>query len=478
MLSEQFDKKVKEAADRHHPSYDEKAWEKMEKLLDKHLPQEEKDRRRFFFILFLFLLLGGGAWVFFGQGRKDNREKLVHTQPVPATGAHASDENDINNNNTVTIKTGPAENNNTDHQDKTSGHENNRDESPDKSIVPTHTVPVDDHVKTPADLPVSKRPIAHVKTRQKQPFVDAKPEQAAAGSKKSPVEKTAIPITANNDGRIKDTRPAVNPDQPAKDIAVVTGTGIPPVKTTETGKQADIVPGNIKPVDTDKRDEAVVAKNADKAKDIKLGSKKSNAFFLTLSTGPDASMAGSGSPGKLKWVAGVGAGFTYKQKFTLRAGFYNARKIYTATPDQYHAPKAFYSYYPNLENVEADCRVYEIPVSLSYNFGKTSRQHWFASAGLSSYLMKRETYKFYYKYTTTSPTVSRTRTIRNSNDHYFSVLNLSGGFQRNLNKSVSLTVEPYVKIPLSGVGFGKVHLNSGGILLSIGVNPFSIGKKK
>src|SRR6266566_1673095 len=63
MLSEEFDKKVKEAADHHHPSYDEKAWEKMEKLLNKHLPQKKDDRRKYILLLLLFLIMGGGVYL-------------------------------------------------------------------------------------------------------------------------------------------------------------------------------------------------------------------------------------------------------------------------------------------------------------------------------------------------------------------------------------------------------------------------------
>ncbi|HET9823813.1 MAG TPA: hypothetical protein VFP87_00690, partial [Chitinophagaceae bacterium] len=64
MRSEYLDKKVQEAAEKHHPAYDEKAWQKMEKLLNQHLPvQRDDDRRRFFLLLFFFLLLGGGAYV-------------------------------------------------------------------------------------------------------------------------------------------------------------------------------------------------------------------------------------------------------------------------------------------------------------------------------------------------------------------------------------------------------------------------------
>jgi len=51
MQFEEFDKKVKEAADHHHPAYDEQAWAKMEKLLNKHLPQKEERKKRFLFFI-------------------------------------------------------------------------------------------------------------------------------------------------------------------------------------------------------------------------------------------------------------------------------------------------------------------------------------------------------------------------------------------------------------------------------------------
>ncbi len=97
---------------------------------------------------------------------------------------------------------------------------------------------------------------------------------------------------------------------------------------------------------------------------------------------------------------------------------------------------------------------------------------------MSSYVMKRETYDYYYKYSPSGPTVNHTRTIYNTNNHYFSVLTLSGGYQRNINKVFSLTAEPYVKLPLGGVGYGKVHLNSTGVLFTVSVKPFQKAKKK
>jgi hypothetical protein len=71
MQSEEYDKKIREAAERHHPAYDETAWAGMEKLLDKHMPQEKERKRRLLLLIFLFLLVGGGFYVYYNTGIKE-----------------------------------------------------------------------------------------------------------------------------------------------------------------------------------------------------------------------------------------------------------------------------------------------------------------------------------------------------------------------------------------------------------------------
>src|SRR5262245_56189848 len=74
MRSEHIDKRVQEAAEKHHPAYDERAWQKMEKLLDEHLPVKEDDRRRVFLLLFLFLLIGGGSVLLISKPWNKNQD--------------------------------------------------------------------------------------------------------------------------------------------------------------------------------------------------------------------------------------------------------------------------------------------------------------------------------------------------------------------------------------------------------------------
>ena len=56
MSFEELDKKIRDAADMHQPSYNEKAWTKMEHLLDKHLPQKKDHKKRFIFWMMAFII--------------------------------------------------------------------------------------------------------------------------------------------------------------------------------------------------------------------------------------------------------------------------------------------------------------------------------------------------------------------------------------------------------------------------------------
>ena len=74
MQSENFDKKLKDGLSQRPPGNDNPEWDKMEWLLDKHLPVEKKDRRRIFFILFSFLLLSGGALLIWTNNNGNNQQ--------------------------------------------------------------------------------------------------------------------------------------------------------------------------------------------------------------------------------------------------------------------------------------------------------------------------------------------------------------------------------------------------------------------
>jgi len=95
MLFDNFDKKIKEAAEQHHPAYDENAWRKMESLLNEHLPQQ-KDRRRFLLLTLTVLLLGGGAFFLLAKPYAKNSDavaKQTNSSTISKTLTDKTDKN-------------------------------------------------------------------------------------------------------------------------------------------------------------------------------------------------------------------------------------------------------------------------------------------------------------------------------------------------------------------------------------------------
>jgi hypothetical protein len=110
MQSENFDKKIRDSLSQRPPGNDNPEWDKMEVLLDKHLPTEKKDRRRFFFILlFLFLLTGGGAFLIW-QKNDGDKNKLTDIEsqgpkagtPVNTNSNPTTRSSDVNTNTVTT----------------------------------------------------------------------------------------------------------------------------------------------------------------------------------------------------------------------------------------------------------------------------------------------------------------------------------------------------------------------------------------
>jgi hypothetical protein len=423
MLFDNFDKKIKEAAEQHHPAYDENAWRKMESLLDQHLPRE-KNRRRFFLLAFTLFLIGGGAFVLLSNPRPKNSGPIVHQANNPTSSKTQADKTDktaiivqpgVDNTDNETINDNEVAGTAT----KTTGKTGNRQVAADQKIMVTLQ---------------SKQKVEKDQLLSNNRIVDGNNDVAREAEKKDNVVQSA-PLQSN-EGIIKNESSVNSPV--AKEVE------------TSTTQQ-------------------VQAASAKKAASKNGRPGRMNGFSFFVSAGPDVSKAQNSKAGKVTMSWGLGVAYTL-DRFTLKTGVFSASKIYWAGPDDY---KLSYTPPPNLKFIGADanCRVIEVPVKLSYNFAVKNKSNWFAGAGLSSYLMKREDYLYEYK-SSAGNSYYHSYETKNDNKHYFSVLNFSGGYTYQLSKTISISGEPYVEVPLTGIGVGKVHLNSGGILFTVGVSPF------
>ncbi|RYY97719.1 MAG: PorT family protein, partial [Chitinophagaceae bacterium] len=158
-------------------------------------------------------------------------------------------------------------------------------------------------------------------------------------------------------------------------------------------------------------------------------------------------------------------GFRFGNRWSVEAGLFSTRKHYYSRGEYLSNPKVYRPADAEITRVEGDCRMLEIPLSVRYAFGR--QRQWFATAGVSSFLMKKEEYEYEYFYRSTGYTYVYPWTYYNATRDWMSVLQLSAGYNVRLKRGFGVRVEPYVQLPLRPAGWGGLPLTSGGLRLGI-----------
>ncbi|WP_080237950.1 hypothetical protein [Spirosoma rigui] len=166
---------------------------------------------------------------------------------------------------------------------------------------------------------------------------------------------------------------------------------------------------------------------------------------------------------------GIMAEYRLAPRWSIQAGVLRSTKIYKAYPNDYEWPSTWTSATRPL-SVDGSCRMFDIPINLRYDLVIRPRSdgrlpdRWFVSGGATTYYINREDYVYAYPaHTYNVPKEWHGSTGWNG----FSQLNLSGGFERSFSRRLSWQVEPFMKVPLKGVGFFKIDLLSTGAFFSL-----------
>lgn len=188
-----------------------------------------------------------------------------------------------------------------------------------------------------------------------------------------------------------------------------------------------------------------------------IGAEFSSTKFLTFKNSPVSARYG------------FGIGYKINKRVSLQTGFYASKKKYIANEGDYNFKTGSYYTMVKVTKVDADCIVYEIPVSVRYNVLQKKSFNIYTVAGLSSYIMKKEEYNVYF--------IKNNREMSypwkyTGNKDFVSTLNLSAGAEKKITDKFSLQIEPIVSIPLKGVGEGKVKIFSTALQVGLKYFPF------
>lgn len=188
------------------------------------------------------------------------------------------------------------------------------------------------------------------------------------------------------------------------------------------------------------------------------------SFSVTALAGPDFSSIESIAGRKGNLSIGLLLNTSIAKKITLSSGLKYGLKSYAASAYDYKLQNP--SRADKISGIDASCNILEIPLQISYSLFQNKNNHVQLSSGLTSYLMLKEEYNF--KYTPQSGYKDYLLVKNNANQHYLSVLNLAASYHiKPKSSNIEWAIEPYVKLPLGGVGEGNVRLKSSGISLNM-----------
>ena len=212
---------------------------------------------------------------------------------------------------------------------------------------------------------------------------------------------------------------------------------------------------------------APAARKDSSAKQAKKATAKSKGGhgYIGLTGAPDLSTV------KMQATKGVGTtwglllGYAFNSHWAVESGVYLDRKKYY-TAGEYYKGEVSLPAYTSLQSVNGSCNMWEIPLNVRYNFNPGSKITWFATAGASSYFMTKQ--KYAYEVENGGAAWPGGNWTDSAHDNYlFSIINLSLGFEQRIGRIGNLRIEPYLRIPLSGIGSGRLPIMSAGLNIGI-----------
>lgn len=194
-----------------------------------------------------------------------------------------------------------------------------------------------------------------------------------------------------------------------------------------------------------------------------------NRFNLLLYASPDFSNITPDqftSPGI---TFGIVARYRVSNALSFSTGILKSNKKYISDGKDYQLDENYWKYNTNgmmPETIYGSCNVLEIPAAIQFTVSETPMARFFISSGFSSYIILDESYR--YRFDQPNPGAKEGWYTNKNSSYVFKVVTISMGYERNVLSKFSIGVEPYVKIPLEGIGWPNVRLISAGVAVTAG----------
>jgi hypothetical protein len=199
----------------------------------------------------------------------------------------------------------------------------------------------------------------------------------------------------------------------------------------------------------------------------------SRQLTLSVLAAPDINNANKiSNGGQMGTNLGLQLSIQLSRRISLSSGAFYATKPYQTSSANYkpQTPNWWANKFGGTgkpDQVAANCKVLDIPLNVNYLLLSRGGNKLIIGSGLSSYFMLSEAYHFNFA----DPSVNSTDfEIKNRNQHFFGLINVNATYERKINSRFGILVQPYLKLPITQIGFGQVNLRSTGVAVGLSWN--------
>ena len=201
------------------------------------------------------------------------------------------------------------------------------------------------------------------------------------------------------------------------------------------------------------------------------------SLSIGFTFGADYTDGGGISNNQLSNNIGITLGYYLTSKLSVNTGLIYSNKFYWAPGHDHDRPSVppngtntTYAWAPDIEYVNGAFNMYEVPLTLRYDFARNEKTRFFINAGASSYFLLKQT-NIYFTHNGGGRPVAWLTKDESPSNYWFGVGDLSFGLETDLGKGFSFQAEPFFRIPFQKMGVENLKMYSYGFMLSFRYAP-------
>lgn len=191
-----------------------------------------------------------------------------------------------------------------------------------------------------------------------------------------------------------------------------------------------------------------------------------NGIYFGIMAGPQFSQVKAQGFSKTGFDAGVFAGYRFNNRIAVEGGALYASRYYFSEGKYFDMLKAaaFMPSNMQLVNLKSRTNILEIQAKMKFDIISGRKSNWFVSPGISSYILTKETNDYVAM---VSGQQQKLHGVYNDNHGYLlSAFSISFGNEFKIGKHAALRIEPYLQLPLKGMGIGLMPVSAAGLHLA------------